>query len=118
MELTIGEKLMVLRIRAGLTAKSLGKAAFPNLDHPNVKVARLESGQIKAKASDIKAIVEQLGVDYEITVKKEVVLNGKLLDAVPELKPYVSLINQAAAVKDKTLIRSTLVSFAQNLLKK
>lgn len=119
MRLSIGEKLMVLRIRKGLSAKKLGEMVFEGLDHPNVKIHKIEAGTQKPKRKDLKTILECLDADENVIKgTKEVSINNKVIEAVPEFKPYVEIINQAAQIDDYELIRSTMKSFAQKLMSK
>ena len=44
LRLTVGERIMIMRIRKGMSKQDLGAVAFPDLSAPHVKLKKLETG--------------------------------------------------------------------------
>ncbi len=119
MELLTGEKLMILRMRAGVSAKALGEMTFPNLEHPNLKISRMESGRLKTSAADAKAILKALELDpNELHTPDRLQLSPKITKIVPGISDYLNLVNQAADLGNEDLLRSTLVALANHIQEK
>jgi hypothetical protein len=117
MKLTLGEKLMVLRSRKGLSKKALGQAVFDGIEHPNVKMHKIEAGRQKVSKNDLDRICDVLGIKKEeLTDDDSLLLSPIIIEAVPEFGKYVKMLNEAAMIGDPELVRSTLESFAKKIL--
>jgi transcriptional regulator with XRE-family HTH domain len=104
MEITLGQCLLLHRIKKGLTHKELGSRVFPELNAPHQKIKKIESGVYQPKPDELKAIAKALNVSlseiksFSTTPIQDdrCYIDEKLFEFFPGLKGDVNIINQAA----------------------
>lgn len=104
MKLTIGETIMILRIRKGMQKQELGKIAFPKMLAPQVKLKKIENGSQAPTDEDLKAIADGLGIQVkDILHQDEQVPDGvrihpRIFEIAPRLKHYIDILNSCAEI--------------------
>jgi hypothetical protein len=121
MKLTVGEKLMILRKRAGLNISELGQAAFQDLKAPHIKMKKLEDGtQIPAK-EDLERLSRALRIDRILLTDQEAgpVHNGYFISSevfklFPKLREYLRFLNSAARIGHRSAIIAAFRKMAED----
>ena len=117
MELTLPERIQILRKRTGLNQGQLGSRAFnTSIDSGRTKIKNIELGKQKPTADDIKGIARCLGIPpaqledtktsatTEIPSSKGIFVSHRVLDLFPELGEYLEMLDKAAELKDGELV--------------
>jgi transcriptional regulator with XRE-family HTH domain len=122
MKLTVGERIMVHRIRADITKKELGERAFPDLQAPQMKIQKIEQDRQAPTVQDINAIAKALGLNSkeldglssEVEPQKGFALSEKTLALIPKIKTYLKIIDTMAELGDFNLLKATVESMCKD----
>jgi transcriptional regulator with XRE-family HTH domain len=123
MQLSLAEKLQILRKRTGLNQGAFGAKAF-NLpfDSGRTKIKNIELGKQHPTDQEVEQMAQALGVSQtELSGDPgegatgqggEPCVSLKVLDRFPKLGPYLEMLNKAVALEDEALIAHIGVSLA------
>lgn len=117
MELTLPEKIQLLRKRSGLNQGQFGARAFnTSVETGRTKVKNIELGKQKPTADDLDQMAKVLDVPPSTlrqgpgggTVRppsrQGVFVDQPVLDRFQQLGPYLEMLNRAVSIKDEELI--------------
>ena len=118
MNLTLPEKIQLLRKRMGLNQGQFGAKAFNmNVETGRTKIKNIELGKQKPTAEDLVHMAKALGVPEStlrmVSSDKEVgqplpvqgmLVDQAVLDRFSQLKDYLEMLNRAVTIKDEELI--------------
>ena len=118
MELTLSEKIQLLRKRLGLNQGQFGAKAFnTSVETGRTKIKNIELGKQKPTPDDLAQMSTVLGVSPsalsrmsagEAAVlalsRQGMVVDQAVLDHFPQLGPYLEMLNRAVSIKDEELI--------------
>lgn len=99
MELTIGEKIMVIRNRKGLKLNELAAKLYPDLAAAHQKLKKIEAGIQTPEESEIKTIAKTLNIDSSYFFDNEVkdpdalCLKPDFLSIFPGIDRHFNLLN-------------------------
>jgi hypothetical protein len=120
LRLTVGERIMIMRTRKGMSKQELGAAVFPDLNAPNVKVKKFEAGFQTPTEEEVRQIAKALGVSegvligIEPTIAEGVAVSTKIIDAVPALANYIGIFNQLATLGKFDMMLDVLTSMCSD----
>lgn len=135
MELSIGEKIMVARMRKGLTRKALGHEVYTvnkvkKLDYPDGRIKKIETSVIppeKITETELKVIAKVLNVPVaffidsadkqqaDANVRDYVELAPEIFDICPDIEKYFDILRAASAV-DKKMFAYNLKRMAEYII--
>lgn len=135
MELSIGEKIMVARMRKGLTRKALGHEVYTvnkvkKLDYPDGRIKKIETSVIppeKITETELKVIAKVLNVPVaffidsadkqqaDANVRDYVELVPEIFDICPDIEKYFDILRAASAV-DKKMFAYNLKRMAEYII--
>ncbi len=118
MNLTLPEKIQLLRKRTGLNQGQFGAKAFNmSVETGRTKIKNIELGKQKptaddlvqmAKALDVPAsVLRQVAVgegDLQLSVSEGMLVDQAVLDRFHQLGPYLEMLNRAVSINDEELI--------------
>ena len=118
MELTIPEKIQLLRKRMGMNQGQFGAKAFnTSEDAGRTKIKNIELGKQKPTPDDLIQMSRVLNVPVSTfdqasgespvlqkPLGQGVVVDEAVLDRFPQLGPYLEMLNRAVTIKDEELI--------------
>ncbi|WP_419656269.1 uncharacterized protein Dvar_53720 [Desulfosarcina variabilis str. Montpellier] len=118
MELTIPEKIQLLRKRMGMNQGQFGAKAFnTSEDAGRTKIKNIELGKQKPTGDDLIQISKVLNVPASIfdpasgesTMSQKpseqgIMVDQAVLDRFHQLGPYLEMLNRAITIKDEELI--------------
>ncbi|MFA5409833.1 MAG: helix-turn-helix transcriptional regulator [Bacilli bacterium] len=115
MKLTIGEQIMIHRLRANMNQKEFARLAFPDLAAPHMKVQKIEGGRQTPTAEDLASIARVLSLtpgelhNMEVTVEvaqhSGTQISEKVLKVVPKIRTYLAAMNAMADLPDESAIK-------------
>lgn len=113
MDLTVGEKIMVLRQRKGLNLLELGKALKTtrrgkNIKNPNIKLKKIEAGQLKADKEELKALAKALDVHVDVFKSEGLNVSEEILVRFPKLQFYLETIIKAYDMGDEIMLKNLI----------
>ena len=118
MELTLQEKIQLLRKRTGLNQGQFGAKAF-NLSEETgrTKIKNIELGKQKPTADDLAQMAKTLNVPAsaftpradDLTIglmssNRGMVVDPAVIERFQQLGPYLEMLNRAVALSDEELI--------------
>ena len=118
MNLTLPEKIQLLRKRMGLNQGQFGAKAFDmSVETGRTKIKNIELGKQKPTSHDLVQMAKVLGVP-ESTLRmvspdgqgaqlqpvQGVLVDQAVLDRFDQLKDYLEMLNRAVSIKDEELI--------------
>ncbi len=137
MELTLPEKIQLLRKRIGLNQGQFGAKAFKtSVETGRTKIKNIELGKQKPTSDDLAqmskvldvppSILTQMSVDEAASAflapsKRGMVVDEKVLERFHQLGPYLEMLNRAVSINDEELIEhiagklSDLFTFSSQL---
>ena len=118
MELTIPEKIQLLRKRMGMNQGQFGAKAFnTSEDAGRTKIKNIELGKQKPTPDDLIQMSRVLNVPAstfdqasgdstmsQTPVGQGIAVDEAVLDRFPQLGPYLEMLNRAVNIKDEELI--------------
>ena len=118
MNLTLPEKIQLLRKRTGLNQGQFGAKAFNmSVETGRTKIKNIELGKQKptaddlvqmAKALDVPAsVLRQVAVgegDLQLSISEGMLVDQAVLDRFHQLGPYLEMLNRAVSINDEELI--------------
>ena len=122
MDLTQPEILQILRRRVDMNQGTFGAKAFnTSFESGRTKIKNIELGKQTPTDDDLKKMALVLGVSAEIlkpqkspsvrdkqksrTALEGIVISNKTLVLVPDLGPYMDMLNKAVTLEDRELIQ-------------
>jgi hypothetical protein len=122
MRLSIGEKLLVLRKRAGMSLCEVGEAAFPELKAAHIKVKKLEDGTQLPSDEEIERLSKVLRADIQQLVPPgtQHLENGgyyvshEVFDMFPKLREYLDFLYSAVRIGHRAAGESTFKRMAED----
>lgn len=123
MELSLGEKIIVLRERKGLKLVDVARKAWPDLVAPHARLKKIETGIIAPTKEDLKKIATILGTTPDNLVSTDepvdyLIVNRDVLEHIPELEVYIKILNEGASSLDRDWCVETLTRLIEDLAKK
>ena len=118
MNLSVGEKIMVLRQREKLKIIQLAEVfkktrrGMKNIANPHIKLKKIELGTLAPTDKELEALAERLHVDVRALTEdnyekdKGLLVPEGLIDAFPKLKFYLETLISAFNLKDGDLIKT------------
>ena len=127
MELTLPEKIQLMRKRMGLNQGQFGAKAFNMSEETGrTKIKNIELGKQKPTPDDLVQMAKVLNVSpsmfhqssYEETVPQKPSEQGVLVDQAAlerfyQLGPYLEMLNRAISIKDEELIEHIASKLAE-----
>lgn len=118
MELTLTEKIQLLRKRMGLNQGQFGAKAFnTNEETGRTKIKNIELGKQKPTPEDLAKMARVFNippsmfhqsssdvVDPQIPSGQGLFVDQAVLDRFHQLGPYLEMLNRAISIKDEELI--------------
>ena len=118
MELTLPEKIQLLRKRMGLNQGQFGAKAFKlSVETGRTKIKNIELGKQKPTPDDLDQMAKVLNVSpivlhqkpqdsttYLPLVPQGLIVDQAVLDRFPQLGPYLEMLNRAVSINDEELI--------------
>ena len=118
MNLTLPEKIQLLRKRMGLNQGQFGAKAFNmSVETGRTKIKNIELGKQKPTSEDLVQMAKVLGVPEStlimVSPDKEgrqplavqgVLVDQAVLDRFSQLKDYLEMLNRAVSINDEELI--------------
>ena len=118
MELTLSEKIQLLRKRLGLNQGQFGAKAFnTNVETGRTKVKNIELGKQKPTPEDLTQMSKVLDVPpsvfhqgqsaeplARVPLRQGVLVDQAVLDRFEQLGPYLEMLNRAVFINDEELI--------------
>ena len=121
LRLTVGERIMIMRIRKGMSKQDLGAVAFPDLSAPHIKLKKLETGFQPPTEEEVRQIAKALDVSEGMlfgieptAVGAGMAVSNKIIDAVPALGNYIGIFNQLAALGKFDMMLDVLTSMCSD----
>ena len=120
LRLTVGERIMIMRIRKGMSKQDLGAVAFPDLSAPHIKLKKLETGFQPPTEEEVRQIAKALDVSegmllgIEPTTAGGMAVSNKIIDAVPALGNYIGIFNQLATLGKFDMMLDVLTSMCSD----
>jgi hypothetical protein len=120
LRLTLGERIMILRTRKGISKQELGAAVFPELNAANVKIKKIEVGFQTPTEEEVRQIAKALGVSEGMLIGIEpmtidgMAVSNKIIEAVPALGNYIGIFNQLAALGKFDMMLDVLTSMCSD----
>jgi transcriptional regulator with XRE-family HTH domain len=118
MELTLSEKIQLLRKRLGMNQGQFGAKAFnTSIETGRTKIKNIELGKQKPTPEDLIQMSKVLDVPPSVFKKNRsdappaaassrqgVLVDQKVLDRFEQLGPYLEMLNRAVFINDEELI--------------
>ena len=121
MELTLSEKIQLLRKRMGLNQGQFGAEAFnTSVDAGRTKIKNIELGKQRPTADDLTQIARVLKVPETVLnqqsdgsqrddtgaadTRQGVRVDQRVLERFDQLGPYLDMLNRAVSIQDDELI--------------
>ena len=118
MNLTLPEKIQLLRKRMGLNQGQFGAKAFNmSVETGRTKIKNIELGKQKPTSEDLVQMAEALGVPEsalrlaslekgggQTPSVQGLLVDQAVLDRFGQLKDYLEMLNRAVSIKDEELI--------------
>ena len=118
MELTLSEKIQLLRKRLGLNQGQFGAKAFnTSVETGRTKIKNIELGKQKPTADDLAQMSKVLNVPPSVLrpsqsdepfaqgpSRRGVFVDQAVLDRFEQLGPYLEMLNRAVFINDEELI--------------
>lgn len=118
MELTLSEKIQLLRKRLGLNQGQFGAKAFnTSVETGRTKIKNIELGKQKPTPDDLAQISKVLDVPpsvfrqgqpdeplAQVPSRQGVLVDQAVLDRFEQLGPYLEMLNRAVFINDEELI--------------
>ena len=118
MNLTLPEKIQLLRKRMGLNQGQFGAKAFNmSVETGRTKIKNIELGKQKPTADDLVQMAKALGVQESAlrgpspdsenaptTCVQGLLVDQAVLDRFDQLQDYLEMLNRAVSIKDEELI--------------
>jgi hypothetical protein len=122
MRLSIGEKLMVLRKRAGMTLCEVGEAAFPELRAAHIKVKKLEDGTQLPSDEELERLAKVLRANIQELVQPGTLhpenggyfVSHEVFEMFPKLREYLDFIYSAVRIGHRAAGESTFKRMAED----
>lgn len=135
MELTLPEKIQLLRKRLGMNQGQFGAQAFDtSVETGRTKIKNIELGKQQPTSGELTQMAKVLEVStsmllshqmdippHQVTSGRGVLVDPAVLDRFEQLGPYLEMLNRAVFINDVELIEhivgklSGLLSFSSNL---
>ena len=117
-ELTLSEKIQLLRKRLGLNQGQFGAKAFnTSVETGRTKVKNIELGKQKPTPEDLTQMSKVLDVPpsvfhrgqsaeplAQVPLRQGVLVDQAVLDRFEQLGPYLEMLNRAVFINDEELI--------------
>ena len=118
MELTLQEKIQLLRKRTGMNQGQFGAKAFKLTEETGrTKIKNIELGKQKPSADDLAQMAKLLNLPVSALMPKAddltigpmssnggMVVEQAVIERFRQLGPYLEMLNRAVAIKDEELI--------------
>ena len=118
MNLTLPEKIQLLRKRTGLNQGQFGAKAFNmSVETGRTKIKNIELGKQKPTADDLVQMAKALDVpvsvlrqvavgegDLQLSISEGMLVDQAVLDRFHQLGPYLEMLNRAVSINDEELI--------------
>lgn len=118
MELTLPERIQLLRKRLGLNQGQFGAMAFnTSVETGRTKIKNIELGKQAPSAEDLAKMAKVLDVPTTVLAKmaspetegaeqlhRGVIVDASVLERFENLEPYLDMLNRAVSMKDEELI--------------
>ena len=135
MELTLPEKIQLLRKRLGLNQGQFGAQAFDtSVETGRTKIKNIELGKQQPTSDELAQMAKVLEVStstlhshpvnappQQLAWGQGVLVDQMVLDRFEQLGPYLEMLNRAVFINDEELVEhiagklSGLLSFSSNL---
>ena len=118
MELTLPEKIQLLRKRLGLNQGQFGAKAFnTSVETGRTKIKNIELGKQQPTHDDLTQMAKVLGIStsvprphpsndsfFHASSEQGVLVDKAVLDRFEQLGPYLEMLNRAVFINDEELI--------------